>query len=62
LTRRSYVLTTGTGSGKNLRTGHLVVLAEGEGYVFSDPSRRYCFVFMEQATEDIDPANAWHLG
>jgi serine/threonine-protein kinase len=25
-------------------------------------SRSHRFVFVEQATEDIDPANAWHLG
>jgi hypothetical protein len=34
----------------------------GEGYVFSDPSRSHRFVFVDQATEDIDPGNAWHLG
>jgi hypothetical protein len=33
-----------------------------EGYVFSDPSRSDRFVFVDQATEDIDPENAWHLG
>jgi hypothetical protein len=34
---------------------------ETEGYVFSDPSRSHRFVFVDQPTEDIDPANAWHL-
>ena len=29
-----------------------------EGYVFSDPSRSHRFVFVDQAAEDIDPANA----
>ena len=33
-----------------------------EGYVFSDPSSSHRFVFVDQAAEDIDPANAWHLG
>jgi hypothetical protein len=33
-----------------------------EGYVFSDPSRSHRFVFVDQAAEDIDPANAWRVG
>jgi hypothetical protein len=37
-------------------------VAEPEGYVFSDPSRSHRFVFVDQAAEDIYPANAWHLG
>lgn len=37
-------------------------LVEAEGYVFSDPSRSHRFVFVDQATQDIDPANAWRVG
>jgi len=33
-----------------------------EGYVFSYPSRSHRFVFVDQVTEDIDPANPWQLG
>ena len=33
-----------------------------EGYVFSDPSRGHRFIFVDQAAEDIDPANTRHLG
>lgn len=33
-----------------------------EGYVFSVPSRSHRFVFVDQAAEDIDPANAWRVG
>ena len=31
-------------------------------YVFSDPSRGHRFILVDQATEDIDPANTRHLG
>jgi len=33
-----------------------------EGYVFSDPSRGHRFIFVDQAAEDIDPANARRVG
>jgi hypothetical protein len=29
---------------------------------FSDPSRSHCFIFVDQAAEDIDPANAGRVG
>ena len=33
-----------------------------EEYVFSDASRSHRFIFVDQATEDIDPADAWRVG
>jgi hypothetical protein len=36
--------------------------AKAEGYVFSDPLHSHRFVFVDQAAEDIDPANAWRVG
>ena len=32
-----------------------------EGYVFLVPSRSHRFVFVDQAAEDIDAANAWRV-
>jgi hypothetical protein len=40
----------------------VTALFDPEGYVFSDASRSYRFIFVDQATEDIDPANAWRVG
>ena len=57
--RQTAIVTNDSAALELVSAGHLNA---PEGYVFSDPSRSHRFVFVDQATKEIDPANAWRVG